>query len=216
MRAQLTGPMRIPARLAGLVPALAVAFVACEEASTATEPAVDEPVMPAFSNGATTNRETFTSPFPPNPEIESVPVSAPCLGLDAPPRMSGMWSGWFQIVLSPSGRAQITEHIDYGQIVIRTDDRTWLAGPGASEPIVLNVPASLDARGSFTVRHEFHARFISQDAEPDLRVEHRVRQLFEFQLDDEGEVVLDEEGRPVFVIKKNEFEPFTAECIPGR
>ena len=152
-----------------------------------------------FTNGATVNRQTFTVPFPPIPGVEYAPVPAPCLGLDEPLKMSGIWSGWIQTVIIPPGRVHVTERIDYSEITLRLGDLEWHAGPGASETIIRNVPLTADDRGeaAFNVIHEFHARFVSQTDAPDLQVNHRVRQL----LGPDGE------------LRKNEFEPFTAKCI---
>lgn len=157
---------------------------------------VPENTIAASPNAATVDRQTFTVPFPPNPDVDFVPVPAPCLGLGEPLRMSGTWSGWIQKVTLPNGGIQFTERIDYSEITLKTDDLTWLAGPGASEPIIAKIPAD-NGESALVVRHEFHARFISQNDKPDLRVSHRVRQL----ITPDGE------------FKKNEFVPFTAECI---
>ncbi len=147
-------------------------------------------------SSATVDHQTFTVPFPPIPGVDFAPVPAPCLGLGEPLRMSGTWSGWFQGVTLPNSGSQFTERIDYSEITLKTDDLTWLAGPGASEPIIRKIPAD-NGESALVIRHEFHARFISQNDKPDLRVSHRVRQL----LGPDGE------------LRKNEFEPFTAECI---
>lgn len=155
-----------------------------------------ENTIAASSNAATVDRQTFTQPFPPLPGVDFAPVPAPCLGLGENLRMSGTWSGWFQEVILPHGGSQFIERIDYSEITLKTDDLTWLAGPGASEPIIRKMPAEI-GESALVIRHEFHARFISQNDKPDLRVSHRVRQL----VTPDGEM------------KKNELVPFTAECI---
>lgn len=151
------------------------------------------------ANGATVNRQTFTVPFPPIPGVDYAPVPAPCLELGEPLRMSGIWTGWFEVVTIPSGRLHVTEQIDYSQITLKTDDLTWVAGPGAKEAIIQNLPLTPQDIGdaAYNVIHEFHARFISQNNGPDLHVSHRVRQLL----------------GPDGVLRKNEFVPFTATCI---
>jgi len=148
---------------------------------------------------ANVDRQHFTVPFPPVPDVDFVPVPAPCFELGEPLQMSGIWSGWTQVVITPTGRVHVTERIDYTEITLRLGDMTWHAGSGASETIIQNVPLTADDRGeaAYNVIHEFNARFISQTDAPDLRVSHRVRQL----LTPDGE------------LKKNEFVPFTAECI---
>ncbi len=158
-----------------------------------------ENAIAASSNAATVDRQTFRVPFPPISGVDYAPVPAPCLELGEPLRMSGIWSGWFQVVTISTGRVHVTEHIDYSEITLRLGDLVWHAGPGASEPIIQNVPLTEDDVGdaAFNVMHEFHARFISQNDKPDLRISHRVRQL----LTPDGE------------LKKNEFVPFSAECI---
>lgn len=165
-------------------------------AVTEKENPVPKNAISAAPNGSTVERQTFRVPFPPNPDVDFVPVPAPCLGLGEPLRMSGMWSGWFQEVTLPHGGSQFTERIDYSEITLKTDDLTWFAGPGASESIVRKMPAD-NGESALVIRHEFHARFISKNEKPDLKVSHRVRQL----ITPDGE------------IKKNEFVPFTAECI---
>ena len=167
-----------------------------EERNIQSEPEI---VKNASNNGATIDRQTFTVPFPPIPGVDFVPVPAPCLGLGEPLRMSGVWTGWFQVVTIPNGRVHVTERIDYSQITLKTDELTWLAGPGASEPIIQNVPLAPEDVGdaAYNVIHEFNALFISQDGEPDVKISHRVRQLL----------------GPDGVLRKNEFIPFTAECI---
>lgn len=174
--------------------------VACDD-GTPTAPTSETlgPTVLSASRAATTDRVTFTVPFPPVPGVEFVPVPAPCLGLGEPLRMSGTWTGWYATVEIPRGRFHLTEHIDYAEISLRTDDLSWVAGPGSTETIVQNVPLTGDDRGeaAFNVIHEFHARFVSQDGAQDLRVSHRVRQL----LGPDGE------------LRKNEFVPFNAECI---
>lgn len=187
-----------------LVLTLGAFGAACDDA-TPTDPAAETLAPPslAASQAAEVTRQTFTVPFPPIPGVEFAPVPAPCLDLDEPLRMSGVWTGWIETVVLSPGRIHFTERIDYTGLSITTaaGDRTWTPSPGASETIVLNLPLTVDDRGeaAFNVMHEFHARFIGQDGDPDLRVEHRVRQL----LGPDGE------------LRKNEFEPFTAECIGG-
>lgn len=193
-------------RSGSLILALAVGALAlaCDDAAL-TDPGTEVLAPPSLSasRAADVDRRTFTVPFPPNPAVDFAPVPAPCLELDQPLRMSGAWTGWTQTVQLSPGRLHLTEYIDYSGIMLATaaGDRTWTPGPGASETIVANVPVSGDDVGdaAFNVRHEFHVRFVSGDGGPDLRIEHRVRQL----LGPDGE------------LRKNEFEPFTAECIGG-
>lgn len=158
-----------------------------------------ENTIAASPNAATVDRQTFSVPFPPNPNVDFVLVSTPCLGLDEPLQMSGTWHGWIQRVVTPNGRVHVTEQISYRDIVIQLGDLVWHAGPGASESIIQNIPLTVDDRGeaAFNIIHQFNARFISQTEAPDLRVSHSVRQL----LGPDGE------------LRKNEFVPFTAECI---
>ena len=174
--------------------------------STEEEPVKSQPIVTGLSgshasaNGAIVKRQSFITPFPPIPGVEYAPVPAPCLELDEPLKMSGIWTGWFQQVIAPNGRRYITEHIDYSGIFLRLGEQVWKAGPGASEPIIINnIPLTEEDEGeaAFVAIHEFHARFISQNAMPDLRVNHRVRIL----VGPNGE------------LRKNVFEPFKAECI---
>jgi len=185
-----------------LVVATAAFTVACDE-DTPTAPTSETLGTTTLSanRAATTDRGTFTVPFPPVPGVDFAPVPAPCLGLGEPLRMSGTWTGWYAAVEIPRGRYHLSEKIDYSEITLRTDELTWVAGPGATETIVQNVPLTGDDVGeaAFNVVHEFHARFVSRDGAPDLHVSHRVRQL----LGPDGE------------LRKNEFVPFTAECIGG-
>lgn len=128
---------------------------------------------------ADVDQRNFTIPFPPVPGVDFASVPAPCLELGEPLQMSGIWSGWIQEVINPSGRVHVTERIDYSEITLRLGDKIWHAGPGASETIIQNLPLESVNVGdaAFNVIHEFHARFISQSDAPDLRVNHRVRQL---------------------------------------
>lgn len=194
-------------RTSNLVLVLAVAglLAACSDSPTQVDDAVTPAATTASlastnSSAAVTDRQTFTLPFPPGP-AEFVPVPAPCLALDGPLRMSGVWTGWFQTTTTANGRRHTTEYIDYSGITIELGDLRWLPGPGAHEILVFNVPAPGfgvdDVDGAFNIRHEFHARFISQDGLPDLRVGHRVT------------VLLDATG----VFRHDEFVPFEAECI---
>lgn len=176
---------------------------ACSEAPTqvAESAALD---VSANANAATTERQTFTQPFPdPDAPFDFVSVAAPCLGLGEPLQMSGTWTGWYQTTTTAHGREHTTEYIDYSQITIELGDLTWLPGPGAHEIFIFNVPAPgfdlEDVAGGFNVRHEFHTRFLSQDGLPDLRVSHRIKQL----VDGNG------------VLRKIEFVPFAGECIGG-
>lgn len=77
------------------------------------------------------------------------------------------------------GRRHVQELIDYSQITVVLGDLTWLPGPGAHESLIFNVPAPgqgvEDVDGAFNIRHEFHARFASQDGLPDLRISHSVK-----------------------------------------
>lgn len=153
----------------------------------------------AVTTKANTDRQNFTVPFPPDPNVDFVPVPAPCLELGKPLQMSGTWHGWIQRVITPTGRVHVKERISYRDIVLRQGDLIWHAGSGASETIIRNVPLTADDQGeaAFNVIHQFNARFISQTDAPDLRVSHSVRQL----LGPDGD------------LRKNEFEPFAADCI---
>lgn len=160
---------------------VAVVTACSEVPPTAAE---SEPVVtPAFAasqNAATTIRSTFSQPIPP------IPVSAPCLDLEEGLVADGTWSWRQHIVITRNGRASVSEQGDYSDVSLRSGDLTWTAAPGATETIIRNVPADPAAPGSFVARHELHARFISQDGLPDLRVFHRIHRLFELV---DGEVV---------------------------
>lgn len=191
-----------------LVLAVAGLLAACSDSPTqvddaATPEATAASMASTNSRAAVTDRQTFTVPFPP-PPAEFVPVPAPCLALDEPLRMSGVWTGWYRTTTTANGREHTTEYIDYSGITMRLGDLRWLPGPGAHEVLVFNVPApgfgADDVDGAFSIRHEFHARFLSQDGLPDLRVSHRVKML------------LDATG----VLRHDEFVPFEAECIGRR
>lgn len=182
-------------------------LASCADSGVVTDPAgpdqtleVSPPAL-ASSNGAVTGSGTFRQPFPPNPAVPYIPVPAPCLSLGEPLQMSGFWSGWFTTVLTPNGRLHVTEQIDWSEVALALGDLKWLPGPGAFEPIVLNLPATVDDQGeaAFIVRHEFHVRFISQNGLPDLMVTHSVKQVL----------------GPDLQFRHNEFEPFATECLGG-
>lgn len=178
------------------------ASVACTEPPS-TAPSADETAAldlkaSASSNAATTERQTFTVPFP-NPEVaDYVPLPTPCLGLGEPLQMSGIWTGWAQITTTADGRRHITEYIDYSKVAIVLDEMTWLPGPSAHEILIFNWPARTPLPpGGFTRKHEFNTIFRSQDGLPDLRVRHRVKVTVN--------------GKLEFV--HDEFVPFLAECL---
>jgi hypothetical protein len=148
------------------------------------------------NNAATITRQTFTVPFPPDPAIDFIPVPAPCLGLGEPLRMSGIWSGWFQVVILSNGGSQFTERIDYSEITLKTDDLTWLAGPSANQTIISSIPADT-GESALVIRHEIKARFASQNGHPDLLVSRR------FRLGVSADRT----------VRHSEFESFKAECI---
>lgn len=158
-----------------------------------------EPPPFADARGAVTERGIIDSPFPPDPNLPFVPVSAPCLGLGEPLQMSGTWSGWFTLTLVPAGRVRITEHIDYADVALRLGTLMWVAGPGASETIVQILPATIDDFGeaAYVVRHQFTARYLSQDGLSDLLVTHSLKAVL----------------GPDLQFRHNEFVPFSAECI---
>lgn len=107
-----------------------------------------------------------------------IPLTAPCLGLSQPLQLAGTWHIRYSANRTPRGQVHYAEHLDYSDVPIvpaTGDGPTWLPVPGASESIVLKFPGT---EGSAEVRrHEFHARYRSQDGLPDLRVFHRVRIL---------------------------------------
>lgn len=172
--------------------ALALGVASCGDASPATGP-VGAPTDGAhFSAGAVVEEATLVIPFPPNPN-RSVPVAAPCLGLDVPLTISGMWIIHLQRVRAPSGRVHLRELIDYSGVAIRAGALTWQPGPGAQETIVFNAGGD----GARTLIHEFHARYLSQDGLRDLRVSHSWHAV----------------RGPDGTLIRNEFAPFTAECL---
>ncbi|MDP2497469.1 MAG: hypothetical protein Q8W44_05675 [Candidatus Palauibacterales bacterium] len=178
------------------------ASAACGElpstAPSAAETAAVDLKASASPNAATTERQTFTVPFP-DPEIAPyVPLPTPCLELGEPLQMGGIWTGWAQITTTARGRRHLTEYIDYSQVTIVLDDMTWLPGPGAHEILIFNWPARTPLPpGGFTRKHEFNTIFRSQNGLPDLRVRHRVKVTVN--------------GKLEFV--HNEFVPFVAECL---
>lgn len=125
----------------------------------------------ASSQGALTVRDAFDW------DVE-IPLAAPCLGFSQPLQLAGTWHVRYSANRTPRGQVHYAEHLDYSDVPIvpvTGDGPTWKPVPGASESIVLKFPGE---EGSADVRrHEFHARYRSQDGLPDLRVFHRIRYL---------------------------------------
>lgn len=146
----------------------------------------------ASSQGALTVRESYDW------DVE-IPLTAPCLDLSTQLWLAGTWHVRYSANQTPRGQVHYVEHLDYSDVPIVSaigDGPTWLPAPGASEIIVLKIPGE---EGSAEVRrHEFHARYLSQDGLPDLRVSHRVRIL----------IGPDDEVRHADVVV-----PFEGECI---
>ena len=111
-----------------------------------------------------------------------IPVSAPCLGLSTPLFIEGTWHIRFAVNLTPGGHFHLNEHIDYSDTQIVSDGLTWEPVPGASELILFNLPG--EEGSAAVVRHEFRARYVSQDGLADLLVSHRIRIV----VDSNGEV----------------------------
>jgi hypothetical protein len=137
-----------------------------------TDPAAKAPVNPAFAaaGGASVSTGTFTWPFP----AGAPPVSAPCLGLEEPIRIVGTWLIRYHEVLSPSGRATYTEHLDYSDVALVAGELVWRAGPGATETIIWLE----DDDGVRNITHVFHGRYLSQNGLPDLQVSHSVHLIW--------------------------------------
>lgn len=162
--------------------ALALLFVAAACSETPTELPRSSLAPPgsasaaaasstATSQGALTVRDTYDW------DVE-IPVTASCLGLSQPLQLAGTWHVRYSANRTPRGQVHYAEHLDYSDVPIvpvAVDGPTWMPVPGASESIVLKFPGE---EGSAEVRrHEFHARYLSQDGLPDLRVFHRIRIL---------------------------------------
>jgi len=143
------------------------------------------------SSGADVERRMLPFRFGP------APLSAACLNgqVDTAPSIGGVWKVRFHRLQTPTGREHFNELLDYSDVQIAAGEFTWRPGPGAKEKIVIHT----DTSGLRTSMHAFNARYLSQDALPDLRVYHRVR------------ITIGPDG----TLRHFEFTPFSATCLGG-
>ena len=176
-----------------LSPLLGLLFVAAACSDNPTQPVAESPPpMATNSQGALTNSGTA------DVSVSGIPLSAPCLGLSTPLTIEGTWHIRFALNLTPRGHFHLNEHIDYSDTRVVTDGKTWEPVPGASEAIIFNLPGS---EGSAAVaRHEFHARYVSQNGLSDLLVSHRIK------------IVVEPDGEIRHLVIGI---PFDGECVGG-
>jgi hypothetical protein len=134
----------------------------CESAPTAP---ASEPGAPSFV--VTRDRQEFSQPV-------VIPVPSPCLGGTF--TVAGTISGWFQVIVTPNGHVQVTEHIDFSQLTASFDGRSWTAQPGSVEIWSRSLAPLGDA--ARVVVHEGRTRFVADDgAGPGIMFVHRIHQL---------------------------------------
>ena len=151
---------------------LALLAAACD-AAPPTSPEANESLRPVFADGnggAVVSKGSFSFPFP----TGAPPVSAACLGLEAPLRVIGTWHIDFHETVNPGGRVTYAEHLDYSDVELRSGDLVWRAAPGATETIVVLE----DESGVRNITHVFHARYLSQNGLSDLQVAHSVHRIW--------------------------------------
>lgn len=156
--------MRALGRGAFTALALLIAATACRDTPTALGPATP---APRASEGALTGRGTYDWP------ANGIPISAPCLGLGELLYTEGTWHVHWEANLTKLGQYKEVDHVDYSDVVIHADGLTWTAAPGAIEQMVFLYSGSVPT--AQVERHQFDARYLSQDGLPDLLVRHSVK-----------------------------------------